>query len=411
MLTQELGRPVTVAELWQGRAADSPVTLPADVEVDRAWSQAGTLGLLDDWITAGLLDRRVFLGVSGSALRSIAAGYLSAESGALTAALEGDRVSAPLLEQIEQSIPHLQRLDDAAGGGAHLNYVGAQFRAVALLLRQGSHSPGVEHRLYTALAEIGQLAGWMAFDGGKPGLAQRYFFTALKAAHAANYRAMAAHVLADLAFQAATVENPGDAVELGEMADHAAHSTPSGVRASVRTRLAYAYAVAVRLDSFDRAYRSAIDVLGSDGGGENPAWMYYLTPNHLDTQAGYALVHAGTLASDDRNQSAAAPLLRRGERLLRDGAHAVSPDHPSQRRALFEGAWLTVATTYQGNHEKAWQFGQVALTRTQNVHSVRSLSVLSRLGSRLRRAQRNEYARSLSAMLDRALPRVAGTKR
>ena len=66
----------------------------------------------------------------------------------------------------------LQRLDDAHGGGAHLAYVGAQFRAVALLLRQGSHPATIERRLFAALAELGQLAGWMAFDAGQHGLAK-----------------------------------------------------------------------------------------------------------------------------------------------------------------------------------------------------------------------------------------------
>ena len=36
----------------------------------------------------------------------------------------------------------------------------------------------------------------------------------------------------------------------------------------------------------------------------NPDWLYYLTPSHLDVQAGYALVHAGTLAADDGDRSA-----------------------------------------------------------------------------------------------------------
>jgi hypothetical protein len=58
----------------------------------------------------------------------------------------------------------------------------------------------VDRRLFAALAEIGQLAGWMAVDAGRHGLAQRYFFTALRAAH----------VLAGLAFQAATREHAAD---------------------------------------------------------------------------------------------------------------------------------------------------------------------------------------------------------
>src|SRR5207248_469209 len=44
-------------------------------------------------------------------------------------------------------------------------------------------------------SDLTQLAGWMAFDAGQHGLAQRYFFTGLRAAHDAGYRAMEAHIL------------------------------------------------------------------------------------------------------------------------------------------------------------------------------------------------------------------------
>ncbi len=171
---------MTAVELWQGRASGSPLVLPADIDMDGPWSRASTLVLIDDWVVAGLLDRRHFLAVSGTTVLDIATRYLTGEPGRLAAALERGPVDNPLLAQIEQSIPLLQRLNDTHGGGAYLPYVGAQFRAVALLLRQGGHPARVERRLFAALAEIGQLAGWMALDAGRHGLAQRYLFTCLE---------------------------------------------------------------------------------------------------------------------------------------------------------------------------------------------------------------------------------------
>jgi hypothetical protein len=308
-----------------------------------------------------------------------------------------------LLEQIEQSIPLLQRLDDANGGTAHLAYVGAQFRAVALLLRQGGHGANVERRLFVGLAELGQLAGWMAFDAGQHGLAQRYFFSALRSANQAGYQAMAAHVLADLAFQAASRAQPADAVSLGEAALTAAPALPATVRASVCTRLAYGYAIAGRMDDFDRAYGSALDRLASRGPDSEPAWMYFLTPNHLDTQAGYALVHAAVLSND--GPATARELLRRGDRLLRTGAHAVSLDDPAQRRALFEGAWLAVAAAARGDVERACALGRIALTRTETVQSVRSIDVLRTLATVLRRRSRNEHVADFLPALNSTLAR------
>jgi hypothetical protein len=222
-----------------------------------------------------------------------------------------------LVGQINVMVPILQRLDDANGGGAYLPCVGAQFRSIALLLRETELTGNIERRLFAALAELGQLAGWMAFDAGQHGLAQRYFFTALRCAREAGYRSIAAHVLADLAFQAATCAHGQDAVTLGEAARDASRRATPAVRASVLTRLAYGYAVAGRIDDHDTAFHAALDNLSVSNGAVEPAWMYYLTEEHLHAQAGYALVHAGTLADNPTRRM----FMHRGEQLLRGGAH------------------------------------------------------------------------------------------
>jgi hypothetical protein len=405
VLSRELGRPVTAAELWKGRASGSPLMLPADIDMDGPWSRAGTLAMLDDWVVAGLLDRRHFLAVSGTTILNIATTYLMGEPGRLAAALERGSVDNPLLAQIEQSILLLQRLDGVHGGGAYLPYAGAQFRAVALLLRQGGHSARVERRLFAALAEIGLLAGRMALDTAQHGLAQRYLFTALRAAREADYHPMAADVLADLVFQAATREHAGDAIALGQAAVRIAAVSPAGVRALVQTRLAYGHALAGQLDDFERAYATGLDTIAGYNPAKEPAWMYHLTPNHLDTKAGQALTHAGILAAAAGNHQTGTALLRRGERLLRTGAHALPVNHPAQRRALFGGAWLSVAAAGLGDLEQACTIGSLAVRRLDRVQSVRSAQVLRLLARRLRRCTRNEYVRDFLPTLDAALAR------
>jgi hypothetical protein len=71
----------------------------------------------------------------------------------------------------------------------------------------------------------------------------------------------------------------------------------------------------------------------------DPPWLYYLTPGHIDCQGGYALILAGRarLADGDRTGR---NLLRRGTVMLRTGAHDRPLGDSSQRRALYEGAWL-----------------------------------------------------------------------
>lgn len=126
-------------------------------------------------------------------------------------------------------------------------------------------------------------------------------------------------------------------------------------------------------------------------------------PNHLDTQAGYSLAHAGVVAISAGDRSARRSLVRRGEQLLRTGAHDLPLDHPSQRRALFEGAWLSVAAAYRGDFEQACVTGQRTLARLDCVQSARSADVLRLLAHRLHRAGKNEYVRDFLPVLDRAV--------
>jgi hypothetical protein len=407
VLSEELGRRIAVGEIWEGRADDTPLSMPADFDAAVPFTRPGALGVLEDWTMNGLMDRRIFLQVSGSAL-AVVVGHFTDKDAWIGAG--SDHISAgdgAVVGQIDVMIPMLQRLDDASGGGAYLPYVGAQFRSIALLLRETALPDNIERRLFAALAELGQLAGWMAFDAGQHGLAQRYFFTALRCARAAGYQSIAAHVLADLAFQAATCAHGQDAVMLGEAARDASRRATPCVRASVLTRLAYGYAVAGRIDDHDTAFRAALDNLAAGNGAAEPEWMYYLTEEHLHAQAGYALVHAGTLADNPTRRT----LMRRGEQLLRGGAHDLPLRDPSSRRALFEGSWLAVAVAYQGDLEQATSIAATALSRLDDVRSDRSTRVLGLLDNRLRKATRNEYAASFRPTLRDALVRQNASAR
>lgn len=288
VLSQELGRTVTVGWLWHGRSAPAQALVPVDSDLARPWTTAELGGIMEDWVVAGLRDRRRFLATSGSALLAIVSHYLdgTAYRGSFTDRLARPAGMDPLVEQVEQNLPLLQLLDDEHGGARHLSYVGAQFRAVALLLYEGGHSPYTTARLLHALGEVGRAAGWMAFDAGDHGLAQRYFATALRAVHQVNDRPLAAHILADLAFQAASRDHPSDAITLGEAAARTSEGAPAGARASVLSRLAYAYATAGRTTDFDRTRETARQLVESSSpDGSEPRWMYYLTGNHLDCQA------------------------------------------------------------------------------------------------------------------------------
>jgi hypothetical protein len=404
VLSQELGRVVSVAELWQGRAADAPMLIPAGTDLTRPWTAQGLGHIVEDWVLGGLVDRRRFLAVSGAGLTAVVSQYLDGTAGRGTYTPRMKPLGAdPLVDQVEHNLPLLQLLDDEHGGARHLPYVGAQFRSVGLLLHEGGHPEAVTTRLIGALAEIGQLAGWMAFDAADHGLAQRYFVTALRAAHQVNDLPLCAHILADLSFQAASRGHPADAIALGEAARRASDAAPAAVRASVLSRLAYAYAAAGRAADFARTRSTAREVIDRRGNGDEPRWMYFLTDNHLDCQAGYALIQLGRAQQRDGATTEANGHLNQGSALLATGAYTVPRGDPSQRRALFEGAWLALGHSARGELERACQVGQIAADRLDAVRSPRSTALLQRLAADLRRRKRNSHVSSFLPGLEQAL--------
>jgi hypothetical protein len=398
---------VTVTDLWPGRAAaaDATLVLPASTGMDRPWTLASTMLVAEDWLLGGLVDRRMFLSVSGATLARAVSAYLAAEvptdSSVAPAVLPDD----PLVEQIEATVPRLQLLDDERGGAAGLNYVGTQVRAVMLVLRDGGHTDATTRRLLVALADLAQLAGWKSLDAAQPGLAQRYFFTGLRAAHDAGYRAMEAHILADLSFQAASLGDARDGVALGEAAQRTAERSAASVQASVLSRLAYAYAAAGRVADCERTWSDSQGQLARRQPDRDPNWMYYLTPNHLDCQAGYAMILAGRQLVAAGTTTDGRAILRKGEALLRTGAYARRPDVPYQRRALYEGAWLALGYTAHGKLDEACAVTRMALPRLGQVRSPRSAALLRTLDTELRRRKRHQTVSDLLPDLQNALAR------
>lgn len=403
VLSRRLGRRIEPTDLWPEALANSPSVMPATTGIDLPWSVASTKRIAQDWAASGLVDRRAFLAVSGETLIGAVWAYLDRRLPARGTTAAATSLDSPLIAQIEQSIPLLQQLDDAKGGAANLNYVGAQVRAIALVLADQERDASTTRRLMSALAELGQLAGWMAFDADQHGLAQRYLFTALRAAHDAADSAMAGHILADLSVQATTLGHPNDAVRLGEAADRATERSAASVRASVNSRLAHAYAGAGLVKEFWATREKAKELLHGRSTDIAPRWMYYLTANHIDCQAGYSLIQIGRQQQRSGDVAQAKRHLSEGQQLLESGAHDLPLDDPSQRRALYEGAWLALGYAARGQLDEACNSGRTAVTRLGQVRSPRSVRLLRQLATDLNRRTRHQAVADFLPDLRRAL--------
>ena len=82
---------------------------------------------------------------------------------------------------------------------------------------------GGGRELFSAVARLTELAGYMAIDTGQPGLAQRYYIQALRLAQAAGDRGYGGYVLAaSMSHLAAQLGNPREIAQLARAAQEGA---------------------------------------------------------------------------------------------------------------------------------------------------------------------------------------------
>lgn len=191
-------------------------------------------------------------------------------------------------------IAELRTMDDLAGGGSVLSLVQHEFGWVAGLLDQASYDEPTGRELHVALAELGQLAGWGAYDSGQPALAQRYNVAALRAAHSADDRPLGAHILGSMAKQAAHQGRPAEAVTLAETALTGARGlqTPR-LQAELYVRQAYAQATIHDASGCAAAISKARTQAEQFESDNDPPWLYWVSPAWILVEAGDSVLQLG----------------------------------------------------------------------------------------------------------------------
>ncbi|MGQ0776858.1 MAG: hypothetical protein ACT4NY_20980 [Pseudonocardiales bacterium] len=166
LLTGELGRPTTAAELgWDGTdieavSAISGLVLP--------WTAAGSLHALRVISDAGSMDRRILLTLLGAAACLPAHEWLLARPETTTALTRasGSPLSAGTLDGLDDMVGQLRRMDDQAGSGTLLHLVRAHLRYVLNQLDHARYTDTLGRRLHATAGELMRLGGWLSFDGG-----------------------------------------------------------------------------------------------------------------------------------------------------------------------------------------------------------------------------------------------------
>jgi len=305
-------------------------------------------------------------------------------------ASEGPRVRAEDVTAVKNMFGEFQKLDIFQGGGSGRLLLAAYMNVHVYPLLNRPQADDVRRALCEAAAEQTYLLGWMAYDNGEHGTAQRYLIQSLRLAQESQNAPLGAHVLAGMADQATLLGHPEEGLRL-------AQAGRLGLRAEQSEAcLADLWALEGR----------ALAVLGDKQGAtaaiarseaaaqriqhnDEPEWALFIDPAYLHGE------HANTLR--DIGDAAGAE------------EHArLSIDHARQQKRARRGAMsqaALAATHLQRNDlEAAYAAGLRTLSLAGQVKSSRAVEAVVDLQKRMQPlganrlvADFNERARLLVA--------------
>lgn len=258
--------------------------------------------------------------------------WLVADTPVTTYSAAGRRVGESLTSELESRVIELRHLDDVVGGGDLWPLVHRELAEVRSVVRSMSYTARIGQRLSTVVAELSQLAGWVASDAGHYAQARHAYLSGVSAARDAGDRVLAGQLLSSLSYQMANVGNPADAALLARSAVVGATSATPRVRALFLERVAWASARSRDHDGTKRALDAVDNTFEHSDGLDEPEWVYWLDRNEISVMAGRCLIELG------RPQAA--------EPLLTEAIARYEPQH-AREVALYE-TWLAEAYARTG---------------------------------------------------------------
>ncbi len=282
--------------------------------------------------------------------------WLVADSPVAVASRAGRRVGPSLAVELETRVVRLRHLDDTLGGGDLYPVVEKELADVQQVLNSASYTEETGRQLLTVVAELAQLAGWTASDGGRYACAQSVYLTGVSAAQEACDRVLAGQLLSSLSYQMANVGDPRDAMLLARSAVKGADFASPVVRTLLLERLAWASARTGDQDGTRRALDAVDDTFEQRSPGvAEPEWVYWLDRREIDVMAGRCLIELGEPA--------------RAEPLLSTAITGYQANHV--REVGLYLSWLAEAYARAGQADAARATLDRARNAAQGVNSVR----------------------------------------
>ncbi|MEV0536467.1 transcriptional regulator [Kitasatospora sp. NPDC050463] len=262
-----------------------------------------------------------------------------------------------------------QQMDIFQGGGSGRLALAQYMNAHVYPLLRRTYTEQVRQALCEAAAEQTYLLGWMAYDNGEHGTAQRYLIQSLRLAEESHNPALGAHVLAGMADQATLLGHPEEGRRLAQAgrAGLAGVSSPSCLAdlwalearalAKLGDKVGAAQAIVRSEAAFERVQPD-----------EDPEWAKFIDAAYLHGE------HANTFRDLGQPDHAA--------------EHArLSIDHARQqkraRRGAMSQAALAVSHLQRNDLEAAHAAGVRTLSLTKQVQSSRAIEAVQDLQRRM----------------------------
>ncbi len=264
------------------------------------------------------------------------------------------------VKQVEAATRAMRALDYQFGGGACRDAVVAQLSWAQRLL-SASATDVVRARLFRALGDLQNLAGWTTFDVGLLDSSRSHFAIALEYAKQSGDSGLMSNIMYRIGRIYLHHGEPNDALKWFQLGQLAAQDSGSGLAVSVLCgNEAWAYAMMGKPDLAKKLLIRSRDELARANPDEVPDWAKFY--NQTEIHAMIGTVHTELSAFDLRNAATAIPALT--EALNRY-------DHLMGRSAAFNLGMLATNHLRQGDVDQGVQIGRKALAAATGLKSKR----------------------------------------
>ncbi|MGH3528800.1 MAG: XRE family transcriptional regulator, partial [Pseudonocardiaceae bacterium] len=235
------------------------------------------------------------------------------------------------------------------------------------LLREGRYRDSVGQELSAAVAELYQLAGWMAYDVGDAGSGRRHLRNAMHLCQDVGNEALVGEMLAGMSHQAAFLRSAALATDLARAAkDKAKRAGVPALVSESAVMEAHGFALANDAHGCVAALRESEQAFAAAEDRDRPEWLAYFDGAYLAAKFGHCFHE-----------------LRRPAEAERFARRSLDMIDGYDRGRLFNLALLASSLADQRRIEEACETGLAAMRIASGVRSVRTITYLIDLSHRL----------------------------